>query len=196
MTLPGHDTGLRSRVEEVNDDELVIAAPVEAATVAPLPLGGEAELSWSSDRGLHRLSVQLRQRLARSQRWRVGVVAPPERDQRRFGYRVPVMSSLDVRLGGIWHRVSLVDLSDGGLRCLVSPEADVDEHAPCRVRLDLMRDGLEVDGVVVRVREGVDAMLDVGVQFVDVAPAVADELRRYLLDTHLQLRRLDGLSDS
>lgn len=195
VSLPGHDAGLRSSVTEVAGDELVIAAPVEPPGMAPLPLGGELSLSWTSDRGLHRLGVQLRQRLTRPPRWRVGVVAPPQREQRRAGYRVPVMSDVDVCLDGTWCGGRLVDLSEGGLRCLLVPGTDVAERAPCRVRLDLVRRGLELSALVVRVREGVDAMVDIGVQFVDVPAALSDELRRYLFDAQRELGRLDGFSE-
>lgn len=195
VSLPGHHAGLRSSVHEIAGDELVIAAPVEPPGVAPLPLGGELSLSWTSDRGLHRLGVQLRQRLTRPPRWRVGVLAPPQREQRRAGYRVPVMSSVDVRLDGTWRRARLVDLSEGGLRCLLASGTDVAERSPCRVRLDLVRRGLELSALVVRVREGIDAMVDIGVQFVEVPAALSDELRRYLFDAQLELGRLDGFSE-
>lgn len=195
VTLPGHPTGLRSHVREIAEDELVIAAPVEPPGAIPLPLGGELSVSWTNDRGLHHLAVQLRERLTEPRRWRVGLIAPPQREQRRGGYRVPVMSTVDIGVDGSWHEGNLVDLSEGGLRCLLAPDATIVEGSPCRVRLDLVRRGLELGGAVVRVREGVDAMTDVGVQFADVPVAVTDELRRFLFDAQLELQHLDDLPE-
>lgn len=196
VALPGHDTGLRSHVHAIADDELVIAAPVEPPGMSPVPLGGQLSLSWTNDRGLHRLTVQLRERLTDSQRWRVALVAPPRREQRRTGYRVPVVSDVQVGIDGFWHRGHLVDLSESGLRCLLTPDEAVAEGSPCRVRLGLVRPGLQVDGEVVRVREGIDAMTDLGVRFLDVPVGVAEDLCRYLLNAQLELQRLDGLPET
>lgn len=195
VSLPGHHTGLRSQVHGVAGDELVIAAPVESPGASPLPLGGELSLSWANDSGLHHVSVQLRERLNGLQRWRVGLVTPPQREQRRTGDRVPVMSGVGICLDGSWQDGTLVDLSEGGLRCLLGPRAPALERSSCRVRLDVVRSGLELDGVIVRVREGVDAMTDVGVQFAGVPAAAAAELRRYLSAAQQELQRLDDLPE-
>lgn len=191
VSLPGHHTGLRASVHEAAADGLVIGAPVESPDAAPLRVGGELSLSWTSDRGLHHLEAQLQGRLEEPPRWRLAVLAPPQRQERRAGYRVPVMGGAEVCLDGVWHHASLVDLSEGGLRCLLASDAAVRERWPCRIRLDVVRDGLELSGVVVRVREGVDAKADLGVQFVDVPTAAGDELRRYLHEAQLELERLD-----
>lgn len=189
--LPGYERGLRSHVHEAAGDELTIAAPVEAPEAEPLPVGGQLWLSWASDRGLHHLKVQLRERLGDPARWRVLAVGPPEREQRREGYRVPLMGTVRLRMDETWQEAQLIDLSEGGLRCLLALDAVVEEGATCEIDLEVVREGLRLSGEVVRVREGVDGRPDVGVRFVGASTAVTDELRRYVFDVQLEHRRID-----
>lgn len=189
--LPTHDVGLRSQIQDVVDDELVIAAPVEADDVAPLQAGETLTLSWTNDRGLHRLRVVLRERIDDPPRWRVEIASPVAREQRRDSYRVPVMGTVGLWLPDRWWTARLVDVSEGGLRCLLPGDLVVPEGTACEVSLDVVRPGLRLPGEVLRVREGVDAMLDLGIRLTDVAPPVADELRRYVFDVQLAQRQAE-----
>lgn len=191
VILPHHDRGLRAHVHEVAGDEILMAVPVEPAGAEPTPVGGQLWLSWTNERGLHRLLVELRERLDDPPRWRMTAVAPLEREQRREGERVPVMGTVSVRAEGVAHDAQLVDLSAGGLRCLLPPDTPVAEGRPCEVGLDVVRPGLEVVGEIVRVREGFDGKTDMAVQFVGIATAVVDELQRFVLDVQLDHDRLD-----
>lgn len=191
VILPHHDRGLRAHVHEVAGDEVIMDAPVEPAGADPTPVGGQLWLSWTSEGGLHHLLVELRERLDGPPRWRVTAVAPLERQQRREGERVPVMGTVSLRVEGVAHDAQLVDLSAGGLRCLLPPDTPVVEGGACEVGLDVVRPGLEVVGDIVRVREGFDGKTDIAVQFVGVSAAVVDELQRFVLDVQLDHDRLD-----
>lgn len=191
VTLPGHDRGLRAHVREVREGELIMDAPVEPAGAEPVPVGGQLWLSWTTEGGLHHVEVRLRERLADPPRWRVAAVGPPGREQRRKGERVPVFATVTVRTEGGSREAQLVDLSAGGVRCLLAPDTPVSEGVACEVALDVVRPGLQLPGEIVRVREGFDGKTDVAVQFVDVSAAVTDELRRFVLTVQLEHDRLD-----
>lgn len=186
--LPDHDVGLRSKIEDHDDDGLVIAAPVERPEVGPLPPGGELTLTWTTDAGLHRVRVRLVERLDDPPRWRVAVVTPVSREQRRDSYRVPVMGTIGIRLDGAWWTASLIDVSEGGVRCLLAGDTAITEGSLCEVTLDVVRPGLWLSGEVVRVREGVDATLDLGVRLTDVPASVGEELRRFVLAVQVARR--------
>lgn len=191
VILPHHDRGLRAHVHDVTGDEVIMDAPVEPVGAEPTPVGGQLWLSWTSEGGLHHLLVELRERLDNPPRWRVIAVAPLEREQRREGDRVPVMGTVSLRVEGVAHDAQLVDLSAGGLRCLLPPDTPVAEGGACEVGLDVVRPGLGVVGDIVRVREGFDGKTDIAVQFVGVSAAVVDELQRFVLDVQLDHDRLD-----
>lgn len=191
VVLPRHDRGLRANVREVTGSELIIDAPVEPTGVEPLPVGGQLWLSWTTEHGLHHLEVELCERLADPPRWRVAAVAPPGREQRREGDRVPVFATLSLCADGRSHEAQLVDLSTGGLRCLLAPDTPLSEGAACEVALDVVRNGLEVPAEVLRVREGFDGKTDVAVQFVTTSSAVVDELAHFVSTVRLDHDRLD-----
>lgn len=178
-------------MREVAGGELIIDAPVEPSEVEPLPAGGHLWLSWTTERGLHHLEVQLSERLDDPPRWRVAAVGPPAREQRREGDRVPVMATVSVHAEGRSHEAQLIDLSVGGLRCLLAPNAGMSEGAACEVTLDVVRAGLRVPAEIVRVREGFDGKTDVAVRFEQTSTAVTDELRDFVFRVQLEHDRLD-----
>lgn len=178
-------------MREVAGGELIIDAPVEPSEVEPLPAGGHLWLSWTTERGLHHLEVQLSERLDDPPRWRVAAVGPPAREQRREGDRVPVMATVSVHAEGRSHEAQLIDLSVGGLRCLLAPNAGMAEGAACEVTLDVVRAGLRVPAEIVRVREGFDGKTDVAVRFEQTSTAVTDELRDFVFRVQLEHDRLD-----
>jgi c-di-GMP-binding flagellar brake protein YcgR len=187
--LPGQERGLRPVIRGHRGEELVITAPVEPDDAAALPLGGELSLSWTGERRLRRVTVQLRERCHGDPPCRrVSVVGPPQREQRREGYRVPVMGAVELHAGGGRYEARLIDLSDGGLRGLLPTDASLPEGSSCRVALDLVRTGLRLDGVVTRVSEGVEGSCEVAVRFADVPVAVGDELRRYVFEAQRRAR--------
>jgi len=122
---PG-DQEYRSRVEDVGDESLVVARPLDLLADHRLEPGTELLVSWAAPNGIAVLPVRL---VADGTDGLVAIwTLTPTRDgwieQRRRYVRVPASGPLQLRLRGADQAVealsgTLVDLSEGALRCAV-----------------------------------------------------------------------------
>jgi hypothetical protein len=161
--------------------------------VAPVSLDGAQSrdrlvLRWSTSTGAAELPLAL---VAREDGavpvWRLRPVGEPRVEQRRAYVRAAALLPVQVTgsLGG--HRGRIVDLSEGGARCVhVQPAvALVREHVGLAFDVDGVR--LDLQGEVLRTTLLEDELVEFAVRFVD-ASHVADRLRRHVFACQLRAR--------
>jgi len=213
---------LTARVLAAGPDRLVLAAPVDVlGTPSRLVEGEEVDLVRADAGDLVGIPVVVeRAGGAPGEDWTAVVVGAPQRVQRRDAVRVPV----DARAGLLGHRarplgdgvgdgdgdgdgddggrssaeqleLPVLDLSEGGARCLVDPVVMPLELGQT-VRLRLPVDGLAapVRAVVVhrRFRPGT-RHVDVGLRFAGLSESDSDTLRRHVFTRMWELRRRGAL---
>ncbi|MFN8075613.1 MAG: PilZ domain-containing protein [Kineosporiaceae bacterium] len=193
-----------SRIEDRTDpqqpfapERLLLAAPRYAGD-SELPRPGTAcWVSWPTQRGLMDLPVAFvgaeyaREKLAA---WWVEVTGAAVRTERRRFFRVTLQLPLELRVPDLVLTGHVVDLSEGGLRCLLPSALDAaglvlgDE-----VEVAFTPEGhstLALSGIVVRLLPGPTRTdpREVGLRFLDTR-AYADVMRRVVYDEQLRARR-------
>ena len=183
----------RSRVEALDGDGLLIAAPHAAGDPALPYVGDDLVLQWGSARGRCALPVRF-ERLegARVLVWRLTARGVVQLTQRREYARastqgtvtlVPATDAAAPVTG------SVVDISEGGLRCLL-PAGQVMTGVPVEVGLDLDDEAVpDVSGEVLRVDASSKEHDEVVLVLVPTAQQ-ADAIRRHVYARQRHERRM------
>jgi c-di-GMP-binding flagellar brake protein YcgR len=177
-----------SRIEGVDADTVVVAAPV-GAPAALLESGQrDIELSWLSPRGWHRQRCALAERIAsRPRLWRLRPTTEPELLQRRRFARARAAIPVVVVLPGAAVPGVTVDLSEGGLRLRIDRlEVEVVEQTPVRIQVTLPGDALVLPAHVVRATNDHD-QTELVVMF-DTESRETDAIRRFVFELQLRSR--------
>ena len=180
-------TWLPSRVEDRRADRLVVAVPQDPAELRPVrPPEEWLALRWTSPRGIGMLEAAV----ARTTRsgivptWELVGRGQPALFQRRHYARVPVvLPGRAVGRRGAWG-LTILDVAEGGVRCLAPQVAPFDPGEPVEVsfdvegqllsaRAEVARWGLAPGGVTIAFR------------FTDLPRSDADRLRRFVFRQEL-----------
>jgi hypothetical protein len=214
---------LMSFVEEVRDSELIISLPKDRLQrPVRLDTGERLEIIWRGPEELRALPAELADVDKEAEhRWRLRVVGPAGRGQRRGAVRAPMIVPVQIQRDSDSFLGNTVDLSETGLRCIVdlatedkaarTAEAPVSANAETGGpktaaagpgRLDVGQvvavttgwDGetVSVRGEVVRRHHREDALQEVSVRFIAPPEYVEDAIRRRVF-TSLRDMRVRGL---
>jgi PilZ domain-containing protein len=156
-----HEDGVnyRSRLEAVEGDRLVLAAPLET-TLADIPLPGHlVEVFWAVPRA--RVILPTRMVAAGDVapfRWELEAVGSPRTSNRREYVRGGGGGPVRLAAGDTNDFVvgRLLDISEGGLRCWVSHEPKVGADGRMLVSVPLGRNELSLESSVHTVRDAFD----------------------------------------
>jgi hypothetical protein len=199
LDLGGEMPLLASRVEDVDDRDLLLAAaPHIGVSASPTP-GSTLTVLWTGPRGVCSLPVEFRGvEMSTVRLWRVRVAGSVGVLQRRQFARVAtggavsveavdseVDGPLDAALG--W----MLNLSEGGVALRVTA-GTLTVGTRVHVRLSLDRELTEVDGEILRVAPSKEGFEEVAVAFTADHRA-ADRIRRFVMEEQLRQRRA-GLS--
>ncbi|MBN1094025.1 PilZ domain-containing protein [Blastococcus sp. TML/M2B] len=159
---------LVSWVEEVRDDELIVSIPKDRAQRGvPMHNGERLELIWRGPEELRALPVELIDtQSAAGPCLRLRAVGPAGRGQRRAAVRAPLVLPIQVSRPTHSLRGNTLDLSEGGLRCLLHP-ANAEDHTSAV-------DAPPNEGPREDARDGASGLLEVG-QVVDLTIGEADD---------------------
>jgi hypothetical protein len=192
----------RERMVAVVDDarppeQLHVREPVtpEGGPIGRVPLGAHLRMWWTTPAGLHELAVVLDGLPHnRIQLWRLVPLMTPVVDQRRNYLRAP--DALDATLGrgpDEWVG-TVVDISEGGARCVVEEPGDLRSGDVVRLAVEIDSQPLSVQAEVLSI-EMMDAPLDevqratVRMRFEALGRA-ADVVRRRVLEQERRARAL------
>jgi PilZ domain len=184
------ETDYPSRIEDVADDSIFVAAPTGANAVLVATGRRQVEVSWLSPRGRYQQGCELVQIVSgRPRLWRLRPARDPWLIQRRRFVRVRASIPVALELqGGVSHGTT-VDISEGGFRIRV-PRQPVEELAPAGIRATLAGIPIVVDGYVVRStacepsNAGEPEQIDVVVAF-DLDLPTADAIRWFVFQLQL-----------
>ena len=178
---------LPSRIEDRRADRLVIAVPLDPAETRPVQRPADwMALRWTMSRGIGMLeaTVVAASRDGIVPTWELMARGQPALFQRRRYARVPVILAARVAdRRGAWG-LTILDLAEGGVRCLAAARAPFDPGESVEVSFD-------VDGVELTVRSEVvrwglaPGGVTVVFRFLDLPRADADRLRRFVFRSEL-----------
>jgi hypothetical protein len=178
---------LPSRVEDRRSDHLVVAVPQDPAELRPVRRPDEwLALRWTSPRGIGMVEAAVTKstRAGIVPAWELVGRGQPALFQRRRYARVPVvLPGRAVGRRGAWG-LTILDVAEGGVRCLASQVAPFDPGEPVEVSFDV--DGLAFTARAEVVRWGVaPGGVMIVFRFSDLPRNDADRLRRFVFRQEL-----------
>ena len=149
VLVPGTGEQMLAVVDDARPPEqLHLREPVtpEGGPAARVPLGKELLLRWTTPAGLHELAVELAAfPFNRVQLWKLVPLTVPVIDQRREYLRAPDALQAQLTHGTHrWHGI-VIDLSEGGARCVVDEPADLVVGSTLKVAVDVEGEPIVVE---------------------------------------------------
>ena len=185
---------LTSRIEDLLGGSIVLAGPTTpgAAPIAARP-GGGVRVTWQTPRGpAHRAVVIAGTEAGSRPSWTVAPSGTVEVEQRRDYARAPLTEPLLLSTDGRELAATMVDLSEGGMSCVVFTAGAPATGAAVRTVVDVGGVSLPVVASVVRTAAAGDGRALLAMRFDDLGPADADRIRREVFE--IERRRRGGLS--
>ncbi|MBX6371967.1 MAG: PilZ domain-containing protein [Acidothermus sp.] len=176
-----------SRVEDIADDSVFIAAPT-GGNVTLISSGlREVELSWVSPRGRYQQPCEIVEFISGQPRlWRLRPTAPAQLIQRRRFVRVRAAVPVLLVLPGTVTPGTTIDISEGGFRMRV-PRQTITELVPATIQTTIGGVQLEIHGHVIRTGLTETGQTEVVVAF-DADMRAADAIRRFVFQVQLRAR--------
>jgi hypothetical protein len=180
-------TWLPSRVEDRLADRLIVAVPQDPAELRPVSRPDEwVALRWTSPRGIGMLEAAVAHatRAGIVPTWELVGRDQPALFQRRRYARVPVvLPGRAVGRRGAWG-LTILDVAEGGIRCLAPQVAPFDPGEPVDVSFDV--DGLLLTARAEVVRWGLaPGGVTIAFRFTGLPRNDADRLRRFVFRQEL-----------
>jgi hypothetical protein len=167
-------------------DCLVLREPV-SITGEP-PVGGAVHLFWSSSAGRHELLTTLaRQTWDQMPLWELHVSRDPSvRQERAFARAADALPCQLLQDERRW-RAIVVDLSEGGARCVVHESEGLASGASVELHLALEGRELTLPAEVLSVKPGTEDRWEVRLRFVGLG-RLSDLLRRRVMEQQRRAR--------
>lgn len=191
VAMGEESTLLPSRIEEVDGDEIVVAAPAYVGDLEDPAIGDVISVYWTQSRGVCSLPAQFvgveRNHI---KLWRLRPAGALEIVQRRRYTRVEAAGAVSLVDNGVdvvrvgW----MVDLGEGGVRCRLAPGAFIAEH-PVECRLSLDGELVFVPGTVLRSEPGTTGSEEVIVTF-DAENPACNKVRKFVFAQQVLARRV------
>jgi c-di-GMP-binding flagellar brake protein YcgR len=169
---------LTTRVEDVEEPDLLVAPPSDHGVTYLLALKEEVTLEWTTERGLFQASGSVTARVEAGVPFVRIKVDESTVIQRREYVRVECALAVDVRRNGERHTGLTLDLSGAGVRAKVPVELQLDDKATLVVYLG--HSPFEAQGEVVRI----DGDNTYAFRFLGLDPREQERLVQYVFQTH------------
>ena len=180
-----------SRIEDTRPGELVVAAPVDLPP-EEVPLEGDVVLvGWASRSGWNQVPVVVRSVHRRPvPALHTSVAGPVTSIQRRAYARAPENGPAEIVIGELTVIGHLLDLSEGGLRCVVGVNAPLEQGDCAGVRFVIDAEPVNTDANIVRTRARSGVSRELGLAFVAIDSRDGDRIRRHVFAKQARMRLL------
>jgi hypothetical protein len=191
VTLDSRAEPLAAVISAVTADTVLLGEPIDRTGRIVLPEIGEGGLLvWGGGNNLRQAPIAVLETNRRpAPTWLVRLTGAAGRCQRRAFVRADVRLPVVVRDIEATVEVTAVDLSEGGMRCTTSSDAAVKVGDSVTAEFSAGRQ-LTVPATVARIRrDDKERPTEVGLAFVNLPLAEADQIRRYVFSQLLEQRR-------
>ena len=194
-----------SWLDDVDDEDLVVSIPNDLARrPVALAVGETIDVVWKASGALRCLPVVLAGiDLGESPHWRLRRAGVVKRGQRRDAVRAPLRVPVTLGAGASAARAMSIDLSEGGLRCVLDRQprpvpgaiAQVSAQSAFRagdvVRVSAMLPALTVTCLseVTRLHPRDDSRTELSLRFIGLSEHLQDDLRRRVFARLRDLRQ-------
>jgi hypothetical protein len=189
----------RSRVEELDGDDVWIAAPTDGAYLLHRHGEDDLALEWMAPRGRVTQAVKVVGiESGHIETWRLRKVGEPRVEQLREFVRVETAIPISATLlksddGAGQNQVfkgTTIDISEGGVRCMLATKdagvSSLQPDAEVVVHLTLEGRPLDIPAKVLRGLQGLHGKSEV--VFVFAASQYGDDIRRFVFATQIRAR--------
>lgn len=194
LLTPHHPDWLASRLEDINDSILTVAAPSTLSIpVLYSNVGEPVTIQWIHHRGLcDVMGTVLATERDPLPLWIIKANGEPTLHQRRSFARLAVTLPVVIASeNGPKNIVTTLDISEGGMSCVLGGSESIQPGD--RVETIVSVDNKPFRTIAVVVRTAVDSKgQPIGsFRFDDLSPRDADRVRRFIFNEQLRLRSLD-----
>jgi c-di-GMP-binding flagellar brake protein YcgR len=190
VRLAEHDTEYSSRIEDIDGDTLIVAAP-PGANAALLASGErDVELSWVTPRGRHEQLCALLEHINNGglKQWRLRPTGTAKLIQRRRYVRVPAALAVLLVMPGEVLTATTVDVSEGGFRVRM-PKCEIAAETPVGIQVNMGDSQLELRGIVLRTMEAEHRQTEAVLSF-EPTDKESDAIRRFVFQMQLRARAM------
>jgi hypothetical protein len=196
---------LMSWLDDLEGDDLVVSIPRDSTgRPVSLAVGEHVDVIWKADGALRCLPVVLAGLdLGEPPHWRLRRAGVVQRGQRREAVRAPMSVPVTLAAGASATRAMSLDLSEGGLRCVLDreprpvPESDEQLSGQSAFRVgDVVRVSAMLPDLTVtclseisRVHPRDDSRVELSLRFIGLSENVQDDLRRRVFARLRDLRQ-------
>jgi hypothetical protein len=177
-------------VEDVGEGEILLGAPLDLAEDQAPVAGDRLQILWEDQSGPHTLACSFGAVVPRElPHWRVHPDGAAKSDQRRRHVRAGTEGGITVVRDQALHPATLLDVSEGGLRCRLQDAdavAGVGDLVSCVLPIGTRE--LDLRGRVVQVHLDLGGPRVLAVNFLDLTLQQADELRRHVFAEQARAR--------
>ncbi|MCT4545406.1 MAG: flagellar brake protein [Vallitalea sp.] len=144
-----------SIIQDIDEDEIVISAPIENGKIIPLEIGSSYILDIYTSGGLFKCKASVARRYKKNNLYFIVFEIKSEmvKSQRRQYYRLSCV--LPIAFTNIqednWYEGLIIDISGGGLRFNSKYKIDINDELKCKIKLDINNvvHDIEVKGRVI-----------------------------------------------
>ena len=188
VRLAEHDIEYPSRIEDVEENSVIAAAP-PGANAALLATGArDVELSWVTPRGRYEQRCSLIEHLNNGalKQWRLQPSGEAKLIQRRRFVRVPAALAVLLVLPGDVMAATTVDVSEGGFRVRMA-RCEIPALTNVGIQVNIGDSQLELRGIVLRTRDAERRQTEAVLSF-EPTDKEADAIRRFVFQMQLRAR--------
>lgn len=173
-------------------DRLLLGEPFdgEGRHVEPLASGSDLRLVWTTTAGRHEVGATMAGVVHdRVPLWRVEVRSAPTVVQRRDFARAPDSLRGEIHYGQLWSKLVVLDLSEGGARCMVrgAGELPVGDQVQLRTVIDNRDVLIDATLLAADVQDKLGELVQVRLKFAELG-RTADLVRKRVLEQQRKAR--------
>lgn len=173
-------------------DRLLLGEPFdsEGRHVEPLASGSDLRLVWTTTAGRHEVGATMAGVVHdRVPLWRVEVRSAPVVVQRRDYTRAPDSLRGEIHYGQLWSKLVVLDLSEGGARCMVRDPGELPVGGQVQLRTVLDDQDVLVDATLLAAdpQDKLGELVQVRLKFADLG-RTADLVRKRVLEQQRKAR--------
>ncbi len=189
---PAHRT-LEARVlqSDTRRHALVIRSPSWQGNTVAAPIGTRVAIAWWVREGEHVAVARIVSVAGETiPKWVLRAEGPAHVAQNRDFVRVDMVGRITLDAIGMVADATMLDLSEGGMRCTVKPHQRLNKGQTVETTLSLGNEQVPVKAEIMRATDRHDPpRIELGLRFVDMSERSNDAIRRYVFEVLREQRR-------
>ncbi len=186
-----------SSIQEIEDNKLIIAAPIVKGKIEPLEVDTDYGICIYTKKGLYRCEVQLVSREKKGNLFLLNFITVTEivKYQRRQYYRMDCIIKFTFKgVDKKWYDAVILDISGGGIRFSTNSKVEQGDYILNNIKFDLKGNVIDmlVYGNVININHNASSSAlkyEVRVAFEDISKVDRENIIKYIFDEERRRRK-------